>query len=133
MKLKSFNPETLPVSSKGKPAMYINSKAGMFHISATAAEKLELKEGDSIELHQDEEQPQDWYLSKTKKGFGLRNKKKGSDEQGLNFNNTALAKLIFESVGYKAQTGRVLFGAEPTVIKSVAYWPVITANLFKSK
>lgn len=133
MKLKSFNQENLPTSSKSKPGIYINSKAGMFHISATAAEKLGLKDGDSIELHQDEENERDWYLSKSKKGFALRNKKKDSDEFGLIFNNVSLAKLIFESLGYQAQTGRCLFGAEPTVIKSVAYWPVITANLFKSK
>lgn len=133
MKLKSYNPETLPVSSKGKPAMYLNSKAGMLHISAAAAEKLGLKEGDFIELSQDEDEPQDWYLSKTKKGFGLRNKKKGSAEQGLIFNNTALTKLIFESVGYQEQTGRVLFGAEPVTVNKVDYWPVITSNLLKNK
>ncbi len=133
MKLKSYNPETLPVSSKGKPAMYLNSKAGILHISAAAAEKLGLKEGDFIELSQDEDEPQDWYLSKTKKGFGLRNKKKGSAEQGLIFSNKALTKLIFESVEYDQKSGRCLFGAEPVTLKNVDYWPIITASLLTEK
>ncbi len=133
MKLKFFNPENLPISTKGKPAVYINAKAGMFHISAIAAEKMGLKEGDSVELSQDEENTSDWYLSKSKKGFALRNKMKGSAEQGLIFNNVTLAKMIFESVEYDQKSGRCLFGAEPVTVKSVDYWPIITASLLTEK
>lgn len=133
MKLKFFTPDNLPVSTKGKPAIYINAKVGMLHISSIAADKIGLKEGDFIELSQDEESLSDWYLSKSKSGFALRNKKKGSSEQGLIFNNVALAKMIFESVEYNSNSGRCLFGAEPVKVKSVEFWPIITASLLTEK
>lgn len=133
MNLKTFNQETLPTSSKSKAGMYINTKAGMFHISKAGAEKLGLKDGDLVELHQNEDDKAEWFISKSKKGFSLRNKQKGSDENGLIFNNTVLAKIIFESIECKNQAGRCLFGSEPQKIKGVEYWPVITASLNKAK
>lgn len=132
MKLKSYNSQNLPVSSKTKPALYINSKAGLLHFNATAALKLGLKNGDAVEFHQDEDSENDWFISKSKSGFVVRDKDKASADKGVAFNNTTLAKLLFEKLGYKKQTGSVLIGAEPVKNEKVEYWPLITAYLFKS-
>jgi hypothetical protein len=133
MKLKTYNTENLPSINHSKAGLYINSKAGLFHLNRTAVERMGLKDGDCIEFHQDEDSEEwDWYISKSKGGFALRNKGKDTDELGLTFNNKALAKLIFEQLKYVKQTGRCLVAAEPVKHNKIEYWPLITAYLFKS-
>lgn len=132
MKLKTYNTENLPNISHSKAGLYINSKAGLFHLNKTAVERMGLKDGDCIEFHQDEDGENDWYITKSKDGFALRNKGKDTDQLGLTFNNTALAKLMFEQLKYTKQTGRCLVAAEPVKHNKNEYWPLITAYLFKS-
>lgn len=133
MKLKTYNSENLPVSSKSKPTMYINQKSGVFHFNANACERLKLKAGESIEFHQDEENNKDWFISKSNSGFAVRNKDKSSDSMGVTFNNTTLAKLLFEKLEYNEQSGTVLIGSEAVKIGKIEYYPIITSYLFRTK
>lgn len=130
MKLKTFNQANLPKADRCSTKLYINSKTGLFHFNRSASEKLGLTSGDTVEFHQDEDEPSDWYISKSKSGFLIRNKAKGDDAtSGTMFNNSALANLIFSTIDAPALMGSCLIGAEPQKEGNVEYWPIITASI----
>lgn len=92
MKLKKFIPTTL---RQGKPSIRINGKAGLMAFSKSAGEKLDLKDQESVDFFQDEENPTDWYVAKQKKGSCILREK---DKNGsFNLNNTSIARAILKS------------------------------------
>ena len=134
MKLKEFNAENT-ISVRGgfpnKPVVGLNTKSGLFNFSPTAVAILQLKAGDQIVCHQEEEQPDTWYLEKvTANGFVLR--EKANITKGLIFNNTALARAIAGSVDMGSQGGKVIISGEPLKLGKRTLWIVITASLKKA-
>jgi hypothetical protein len=110
MKLKSFTPENTHSQRKGTPSIHLNGKTGLIAISKCAAEKLNLKKGELLCFHQDEEEEQDWYIEKVKEGgFYFREYK-----SGFMVNSTALVRKIFESVVFERESGRILLAGQPT-------------------
>lgn len=68
-----------------------------------------------------------WYMEKVKKdGFTLRHNSNLS--KGCFFNNTAMVKLVFTSVVFEKQSGRLPLGEEVTFEKRKLY-TLITAGL----
>lgn len=133
MKLKTFNEDNLPKVDRSSPKVYLNSKTGIIHFNRAASARIGFVAGDGVEFHQDEEEPSDWYVTKSKVGFKLRNKGKEDDDSlGVTFNSSSLARLIIESVTDKVQMGSCGVAAEPNKVGKVEYWPLITAKLTAS-
>jgi hypothetical protein len=77
MKLKVFNTTNITsISNRDKkPFIQVNNKVGIFNINNSAADLLDLKDGDMVQLLQDEENPEDWFIEKVKEdGFVVRDK-----------------------------------------------------------
>jgi hypothetical protein len=131
MKLKTFNPDNCISSRSGKstkPIVGINSKNGLFRMAPPVCDLLELKEGDHVMFHQDEEDPANWYAEKVKEGGFVLRIKPGVGK-GLYFNNTSLARSIFASVGYAAVSGQVRVAGQPTKVEKHKLFALLTAGL----
>jgi len=106
MKLREFNTENTVVSRNTTPSLHINTKTGLFTINKGASEILGLSDKDQVAFHQNEEVPDEWYIEKVKeKGFAIRDSESKNSSNSLLFNNTTLARKLFESVGYHAGGG----------------------------
>jgi len=98
MKLKTFNPDVLPrmTGKQTMPRLSIHLKSGMFSFNEAACKLLNVDIGDQVQIYQDEESPENWYIAKVQEdGFGLG--RKGSGSKGTYFCCTALARLILAS------------------------------------
>ena len=125
MRTKTYNPTSTPTRVWRAPAIGVTLRTGVFTLNRAAINKLDLKSGDMVQFHQDEDSPEDWYIEKVKgNGFVLREAGKSS----LCFNSKPLALSIFESVAYEKPTGRMPIGEEYIHGKS-HLWAVITAKL----
>ena len=129
MKLRSFNPDTVPVT-QGKALISLNAKAGTVRFNKRISEQLGLKDKSQIELLQDEEDPATWFLAIVPTGgFPLRKKESSSGFDGYTFNSVAVVRQIFESVGFKGQSGSIGTAPEPETIEKRKMWRLITARL----
>jgi hypothetical protein len=112
MKLIHFDSETASGSrmASTEPSIRFH-QSGIITISAAAAEKIKLKEGDKVSIAQDEDSPDDWYLiTKDKKGFATRIYK-GSN--GLAFNNAYIAKSLINFLELKTKSVSFKLATEP--------------------
>lgn len=131
MKLKTFSPATIPTSGgpgKSKvPAIGLSIKAGVFRLNSRACELLNLAAGDEVQIHQDEEDAENWYIEKVKsEGYKLRENKKLTP--GLSFNSTFTAKQIAESVSFSGTGGKILIAGQPTKFdKRLLYGLLLTS------
>ena len=126
MRTKTFNPTSTPTRVWRAPAIGVTLKTGVFTLNRAAINKLDLKHGDMVQFHQDEDNPEDWYIEKVKaNGFVLREAGKSCN---LVFNSKPLALSIFESVAYEKSGGRMPIGEEFIHGKS-HLWAVVTAKL----
>ncbi|MVT11352.1 SH3 domain-containing protein [Chitinophaga tropicalis] len=119
MKLKEFNVANTITRILTTPTLSINTKSGVFNFNQAAGELLNLKEGDSIQLLQDEENPDCWYVEKltgkeASKGFKLRYK---STKYGISFNNTTLARQLFDSLCITAEHAKAHIAKSATVLE----------------
>lgn len=106
MKLKKFTPETTPTLRAGSeiPTLHMNYSSGVLTLNRGACEKLNIQPGDQVVLHQDEDEPQDWYLQVVKSGgFALRCKT--GESYPLAFNNATLIRQVIDSVAYDVPEG----------------------------
>lgn len=125
MKLKTYNPETLPSAARvGVPKISLNRKSGIISFSRESAKILNIKAGSKVSFHEDESEEQ-WYLSINNDGYALREKSSGS----LAFNSSSLIQLIYDSVSYVEDSGYMLLGKEPVTEGKQKYWPLITGTL----
>ena len=123
--MKTYNPTSTPTRVWRAPALGVTSRTGVFTLNRAAINKLDLKPGDMVQFHQDEDNPEDWYIEKVKSnGFVLRE----AGKNNLCFNSKPLALSIFESVAYEKPTGRMPIGEEYIHGKS-HLWAVVTAKL----
>lgn len=136
MKLKSFNPQSVPNLRAGSdiPTVSLNYSSGVMTFNKGACEFLKLKKGDQVVIHQDEEEPQDWYIQKVPEGgFELRGKTTEEFPLALAFNNATLIRQIIDSVAYEVPEGvetetpksvKVKIN-KPTEIKGDLYYCII--------
>lgn len=131
MKLKTFNPDVLPniYGKNQQPRISLHFKSGLISINEVACEMIGLKPDDYVEVYQDEEDPENWYLAKTNKsGWVLRPQNKGA--KGLRFSNKELCRLMMDSVGAKPSTPgvRIPIAGEPTKLgKQTLYGLLVIA------
>lgn len=126
MKLITFNNENLPNNRAGVPSIGVNQKTGLFNINSLAAEAMQLKEGQQVTFHQDEESPENWYLEVvSKNGFVLR--KKENITAGLLFNNASLARTIGEAMGISGSF-KMKIAAESTTFEKRTFWGLLISS-----
>ena len=130
MKLKEFNAENTLTVRTDKPTVHINTKTGLFNFSRSACVLLNIKHGDRVTFHQDEEEPTDWYVEKvlTETGFPLR--ANNNTSKGLLFSNTSMARAIVHSVK-EVTSGKIAIVAEPTKVEKRKLYALLTASLNK--
>lgn len=130
MKLKTFNAYNMQKGAKNfRPFITLNIKSGVITVNRGAAELMGIKQGDGVQLHQDEDDPESWYIEKTKNGgFNLRHNK---SKTTLMFNNCSLVREIFQSMEYHANKTKISIGEEITVGKQTIF-TLITAPLKNS-
>lgn len=127
MNLKSFKKSDISYKADGVPFLRIHLKSGVFSFNKTAAEILELKAGDQVMLHQDEDEPENWYLEQVKEdGFPLRINQK-EKYASLTFNSAPMAKHMFDVVdtGGDPISCRALIAKEPTKFEKRTLWGII--------
>ena len=116
MKLIEFNPETLPseksAGQKTLPFMSIGFRSGLFSIGKPTVELMKLKPGDQVQIVQDEDEADNWYIEKVKSGgYTLRSK---GDAPTLYFNSAPLAKVIAEFMDIDGTSCRIPVAGQPT-------------------
>lgn len=121
MKLKTFNKANASRASVPGPYIGMSYKSGVFSINEEASTILGITENSKILVHQDEENPDQWYLENTTDptGFTVRNKPNPQSKQKLYcFNASTITREIFASQKWKdVKSARVTIAPEPTVIK----------------
>jgi hypothetical protein len=67
MNLKTYNTETLPArtAQPGVPSIGLYSRNGIFVFNDVARQHLDLRPGEQVQLLQDEDDPENWYLQAT--------------------------------------------------------------------
>jgi hypothetical protein len=127
MKLKTFSPEN--TGDNTIPTMSINSNA-VFRLNKAAIDLLKLSENDKVLFHQDEDEPEDWYISKDKENGFLFNVEKARPNRYVRITNLYKSfKECFESSVFK-----FYISTEPIKSdKSNIIFPIITKNNLRKK
>lgn len=122
MKLKIYNKNT---RSRHSEPFLTFGKNGAVTISQEAAKILELKNGDSIVISQDEEGPKDWYIAKGCDDIIVRDKGSGS----LLFNSASIGIELKKSTGLNINKSvRFRMANEPTLQDGVKWYALITSG-----
>lgn len=130
MNMNFFNSETTPVPKKEKkarlPLMAVSFKAGLFSFNNQAGALLHLNGDSRIELGQDSENIDKWFLAlNTQKGFPLRVKSLKEDTiTGHCFNNTPLSRRIQDAFQISGKSCRLIIGDTPVKYNSIELWPL---------
>ena len=127
MKLRTFNQTTVRKGTKiGKPFIHLNTKTGLIVINKTGQKIIGIQAGDQVQFHQDENEPQNWYIEKVgKDGFAIR---QNLNSTSVNFNSTALVRSIMNSLECVKKSARIHIGEELTYGKQT-FFALITAPL----
>jgi len=121
--MKIFNAANTIAGKVSKtPHIAFSSKSGVFRFNKQAVDLMGLKINDQLEFAQDDEKPENWFLTKAKEnGFELR------DKNGLTFNNSQVAGLIVASLNGKAngaKNHKIKVIAQPVKLEGKEYWPL---------
>jgi hypothetical protein len=108
-------------------------KSGSITISTAAEKLIGLKAKDHIDLFQDEEEPSDWYLHKSKEGcLTLRHPNGNPDHGGgLATNASSICYKFRVSLGLEDYTEnlRCLISRTPVTENKMELWPLLTASV----
>lgn len=124
MKLQTFNSSNMVTQRKGDATIAFSRKSAN-SLSKAAVERTGYEVGDQISLHQDEENPEDWYISLGEDGFTLRDSK-GSGS--LVFNNVAMANTLLDALGIDEDRCAFFIAGQATEIDEVKYWAILTTK-----
>lgn len=121
MKLKTFNPEN--TGDQNIPMLSINAN-GVFRLNKAAVDLLKLEETDKVLFHQDEDEPEDWYISKDKNnGFTLNAEKARPNKYAR---ITHLHKIFVEC--FESPVFKFLISTDPVKSEKNTIYPIITKN-----
>ncbi|GHE65150.1 hypothetical protein [Roseivirga thermotolerans] len=129
MKLKTYSPQNLPVVITGQPLIRINVKSGLISFSKMAVKELGISSSHGLQFHQDEDRPQDWYVSISAYSepdcFSIRVK-----DHSLSFNCRALVQQIQDSIpntkGMKSF--RMNLSTTPMDVDGMTLYSIITKS-----
>lgn len=130
MKLKEFNLTNSSFIKTGEPTISCNVTAGLVNLSPELCKIMKLGDGRRVSLFQDEENPQDWYITETTDGFRLREDKKGrGGNSAITFNNTTTVKAMAKSLKIVGNYFKCRVGDTPVVVGKTSYYPIITKGV----
>lgn len=130
MNLKKYD-RTNSFQKPGSDLAIAYGKGGNWTISTGLKEAMGLKDGDTIALLQDADNPLDWYLTKDKDGFETRANSGGT---ALLF-NCADCRRRFMDAWLKEkdepapESARMLVAAEPVKLGKQELWPMLSGSL----
>jgi hypothetical protein len=121
MRLKEFN--LVSKYTHTRPSVGVDAKRGKWNLNVLATRLIGLEPGDQVQILQDEDDPDNWYMEKVADGgFPLRSgdKKNG----GLVFNNRGVARAINDELPYC----RILIAGERTIVEGRTIWGLIKVS-----
>ncbi len=124
MKLKEFSPKNIKTVRVGQPVINMNGKSGLISFSKAFAESIDLKGGEAISFHQDEDRPKDWYIEITPDGFPSRKK----DDGVVLLQSTVLVRTILKSVEAETHTASFLMAITPIENGGGKLYAIITKS-----
>jgi hypothetical protein len=131
MKLKKYDSTTCASTRAALtlPTLSLNPK-GIICLNAPLLALTGLQSGDSFSVSQDEEEPDNWYLSKDANGFKLRPYGHESKTKAACINNRALVQVVLKHIGMANADGvvKILVAGKPTMVGKVAYWGILVAS-----
>ena len=127
MKLIKFDKTNCAATArKGENAITMR-RSGVISINGGSIQLTKLKAGDAIAILQDEDNPEDWYLTKDDDGFLLRDGGKAS--KTLNANNSAFVNKMFDALGIHTEAGvRFQLAPQPTKEGKMILHGIITSK-----
>ncbi len=130
MKLITYNSLNAAKRVITNPTVCFHYK-GLVTFSKKAKEVLGIKEGDKIEILQDEESLEDWYIHKSENqnAFTVRGKS-GKREQTACISSAVVTNKIFNLLGVASNTRSVVckIGNEPVEYNDLLLFPIITKS-----
>jgi len=130
MKLKKFNQQNRLPGFRGNTRASVRFfKAGMITFTASALKRLGLAHGHYVEIAQDEDNPEDWFImhSTELSGFMLRD---GGKSGNAIFNNAHIGRLFVNQFGPDKNSVACLLATGPVTIEGEEYWPIITSSAY---
>lgn len=130
MKLKRFNQQNRLPGFRGNSRASVRFfKTGMITFTASALKRLGLAQGQYVEIAQDEDSPEDWFImhSTEQSGFLLRD---GGKSGNAIFNNAHIGREFVNQFGPGKNSVACLLATEPVTIDGVEYWPIITSSAY---
>lgn len=124
------------VTKEGQRSIRID-RLGNMSVTTALVYEMQLTEGDTVSLANDEDDPKEWYLCKTADGFPVRldrvprrnNKPRSEGEvcYGAKFNSRWLGRKILDCAGVE---GPATFMISPRTIEldGNVYYRIITVN-----
>jgi len=127
MKLIKFDTTNCAATTrKGENAITMR-RSGVISLNGGTIELTKLKAGDAIAILQDEENPEDWYITKDPDGFTLRNGGKAS--KCLNANNASFVNKMLDALGIHTEAGvRFQLAPQPTKEGNMILHGIITSK-----
>lgn len=124
MNLTTFDASNMVTQRKGDATIFI-ARSTACTLSKAAVAATGYGGGDLIALHQDNDNPEDWYISLAEQGFELRAK----DPSGsLAFNNAAMANTFLDALGIEEKSASFLIAGTPEIEDEVSYWAILTSR-----
>lgn len=131
MKVKIMNPETLPRSSTRETTPYVRLHfQGVITISTGTCKLLSITKGDGIIFIQDEDNPEDWYLAKSKDGYKATGKGKDKDKTPFTLNHQGVRRaiLISAKLSLTERSIKLKVANIPTQIGDIIAHAILTAS-----
>ena len=120
MKLRKFNRKDCNCATGDGMGYITIEKGGIIRLNRKAAELLNLKIGDKLDVLQDEERTKDWYLAKTSDENGLV-MRRHSDSGSICSNAKVIADTIRKSLNVEQKTLRFRIAPQPAEESSNIY------------
>lgn len=131
MKLKEFNQQTAPPAARYGEATVNVSKNGVFSFSVAAVDLLKLKADDHVVFLQDEDAPDNWYITMSDKDKGFKLREDYGNKKRVMTNCSKAAKLILHQAKIAAASGTFLISREPLMLDKKLYWLIILSSCKK--
>lgn len=91
-------------------------------VNKSAAQLIGLLDGDRIVIAQDQHPPNEWYLSKGKGGWQVRENARGA----MTYHTRSLSRSILSSLAIKVATATFFLSEDPIELNGKHYWLIKT-------
>lgn len=127
MNLKTFDSSVLGNRNPQDPSIGFGIK-GRIGLNRKVCEIMDLNENSRVLIVQNEDRPQDWYITKTtsEKGFVL--KPSAGKVGGLNFSCQVITSQIMKSCGIHSKYVSMLVAQNPSTIIGQDHFAILTAS-----